>query len=116
MWSCTACVKLKVLPTDSRGLEASGDQQICKCELIMECCSIIKENADVCANSKSQLQQKPAGISDNKTDVVLYMYTQVCICIENSVGGHEETGDGFVSEERDSRECLHLEAHSRLKT
>lgn len=50
------------------------------------------------------MQQKPADVSDNKTDVALYMYTQVCICIENSMGGCRETGDGFVPGERDPRE------------
>lgn len=52
----------------------------------------------------SQLQQKPADVSDNKTDVALYMYTWVCICIENSMGGCRETGAGFVPGERDPRE------------
>lgn len=30
------------------------------------------------------------------------------------MGGHKGSGDSFVSEERDPRECLPLEAHSRL--
>lgn len=68
----------------------------------------------MCADRKSRLRQKPADISDSKTDVVLYMYTWVCICIENSVGGHKGSGDSFVSGERDPRECFLLEAHSRL--
>jgi hypothetical protein len=49
---------------------------------------------------------KTCVVSDNKTDIDGYMYTQVCICIENSVEGHMKTGDGFVSEEGDLRECL----------
>lgn len=69
----------------------------------------------MCADRKSRLRQKPAGISDSKTDVVLCMYTWVCVCIENSVGGHRGSGDSFVSEERDSQENVFLEAHSRLK-
>lgn len=65
----------------------------------------------MCADRKSRLRQKPADISDSKTDVVLYMYTWVCICIENSVGEHKGSGDSFVSEERGIQENVFLLRH-----
>lgn len=59
---------------------------------------------DVCTDRKSQLQQKPTDVSDNKTDVVLYRYTHGFVL--HSLGGRRETGDGFVSGEGDPRACF----------
>lgn len=65
----------------------------------------------MCTDRKSQLQRNPADVSDNKTDVVLYLYTQVCICIENSMGGHREAGDDSVSGGREIQKNVFLLRH-----